>query len=483
MSGIIAANRLLQPTFELQAEGIDGFYFASQFEGSLSADLGNGKHSRLFNTDPNGYKWEIYNYNGLHTGPLKIKGNLNTCKSLNFNANSETNKGLIKFDISELAKMPNLEQAGVSHPTVYPTGDISSLPRKLKNIFFTVGYLEGYLKDIPDTVESFLISSNNKISGYIADIPQSVANFTLFGTNSITGLISDLKPTLKKISLTNTLGSFTGNIGDLKVGIESFYIGGQGCSISGDISEFPKSLKKITINCPSITITGKLSDLDKSVVEFAIYGNNTITGNINDLPKDIYFLVLYGSNSIEGNISNFGYKYSSIQVSGKNQITGDIAGIKADLKLIELGGNNAVYGDISDIKPSLSGLDIQGKNTLTGNIANLSLKLNGVTITGNNTIYGDLASIKRMSVIRIAGYATCHYTSTAWSSPMYEMSYTPKTTGLTELEVDQLIIDLSVPDWDAFRKIDLRGANAPRTSASDAAILVLQSKSVTILTN
>jgi hypothetical protein len=66
---------------------------------------------------------------------------------------------------------------------------------------------------------------------------------------------------------------------------------------------------------------------------------------------------------------------------------------------------------------------------------------------------------------------------------MYEMSYTPKTTGLTEAQVDQLIIDLSFPDWDAFRKIDLRGVNAPRTSASDAAILVLQTKSVTVLTN
>jgi hypothetical protein len=482
MSGIIAANRLIQPTFELQAEGIDGFYMASQFEGSLSADVGDGEHVRLLSTKPDGYVGEMYVGDDLYTGPLKIRGNLNTCKSLSFNANSNTNNGLIKFDISEFAKMPNLEQAGVSHPTVYPTGDISSLPKKLKSIFFSRGRLEGNIKDISKDVKAFVIATDNNLTGDMLDLPLLIEAFNVGGNNSITGNFSVLPESIKEFSFATNHGSFSSNFLEIKEGLQSFSLNGNAINIAGDLAELPTSVYKFTI-AGNAKITGDISSLNSKYSELAVYCENSITGDIAYIPPFLYYFVVEGSNTLFGNIEMLSSNLSTFQVKGFNTITGDIVNISNSIDYILLYGNNTVYGDVQNLNPLLKVLDIRGENQMYGNVTYLPENIIEITITGNNTLYGDLGSIKRMSVIRIAGYATCHYISTVWPSPMYEMSYTPKTTGLTEAQVDQLIIDLSFPDWDAFRKIDLRGVNAPRTSASDAAILVLQTKSVTVLTN
>lgn len=57
--------------------------------------------------------------------------------------------------------------------------------------------------------------------------------------------------------------------------------------------------------------------------------------------------------------------------------------------------------------------------------------------------------------------------------------------GLTSDMVDNLLIDLdsSTTSWTGSKQIDLAGNNAPRTSASDAAVTSLQNKGVTVITN
>jgi hypothetical protein len=51
--------------------------------------------------------------------------------------------------------------------------------------------------------------------------------------------------------------------------------------------------------------------------------------------------------------------------------------------------------------------------------------------------------------------------------------------------IDTLLTDLSVANWatSGTRIVDLRGTNQPRTSASNAAVALLVSKGVTVITN
>ena len=57
-------------------------------------------------------------------------------------------------------------------------------------------------------------------------------------------------------------------------------------------------------------------------------------------------------------------------------------------------------------------------------------------------------------------------------------------SGLSSTEVDNLLIDMSAATWGgSSRTLDVRGVNAARTSASNAAVATLLSKSVNVLTN
>lgn len=77
---------------------------------------------------------------------------------------------------------------------------------------------------------------------------------------------------------------------------------------------------------------------------------------------------------------------------------------------------------------------------------------------------------------------------TVFNNPQNYHYLRPKSGGgLTSDMVDNYLIDLSAKTWAAFSTstllIDLRGNNAARTSASNAAVSTLVSKGVTVLTN
>ena len=123
------------------------------------------------------------------------------------------------------------------------------------------------------------------------------------------------------------------------------------------------------------------------------------------------------------------------------------------------------YFDLKDLPANLTTLHIQGSNTISGDIANAPANLTSLRIDGSNQL--NIYTVGR-----------------TWSNNQnYIYLRQAVGFGLDSTEVDNLLIDLAnVTTWVGAKTVDIRGANAARTSASDAAVTTLQGKGVTVNT-
>ncbi|MGK9476947.1 hypothetical protein ACSSV9_09015, partial [Melioribacter sp. OK-6-Me] len=129
-------------------------------------------------------------------------------------------------------------------------------------------------------------------------------------------------------------------------------------------------------------------------------------------------------------------------------------------------GSNTLTGNIADLPAGLTLLNIGGYNTLTGNIADAPAVVTYLSISGRNTL---------------ADYTA----GRIWANNFRHLYLRPAAGyGLSSTEVDNLLIDLAnVNTFTNEKQIDIAGNNAPRTSASGAAVSTLISKGVTVITN
>ena len=121
--------------------------------------------------------------------------------------------------------------------------------------------------------------------------------------------------------------------------------------------------------------------------------------------------------------------------------------------------------DLSQLPRSLTYFNCVGSNTITGNLSSLPVGLTYFSCSGSNTI-GD-------------------YSGKAWANNQIRIYFVPVAGGgLSSAEIDQLLIDLAAAGgtWSADKQVYLRGTNAARTAASDAAVATLVSKGVTVTT-
>jgi len=246
------------------------------------------------------------------------------------------------------------------------------------------------------------------------------------------------------------------------------------CVKSMNVSQLASSLTHIAIYGLN-TITGTLIDLPRTLISIAFSGQNTISGDIADLPTGHTDFYCLGSNTVTGDIVNFNSGMSYIWVSGGNTLYGSLSDI-SNYDNIFVSGNNTISGNISDLQVGTEAFQITGNNTITGDIANIP---NGVTIfvlDGDNTVYGDIADIpSTISWFRV--YGDCEitdYTSpVVWGTVQAVMCNPAVGFGLSSAEVDNLLIDLSSATWSGGKYIVLKGSNATRTAASDAAVATL----------
>ena len=212
-------------------------------------------------------------------------------------------------------------------------------------------------------------------------------------------------------------------------------------------------------------ISFDIANLSSGLTFFSCWGSNTATGDIADLPAGLTYFSC-GDNNV---------------------VTGDLANLPSGLTHFGCWGSNTATGDIADLPAGLTYFACRGSNTVTGDLANLPSGLTTFSCDGNNTVAGDIADLP--DGITHLGFVGSNiiadYSGKAWTTKPAIFYLVPVSPGgLSTAEVDQLLIDLDADlTWASGDVINLTGANAARSSASDAAVANMVAEGATVTTN
>ncbi len=167
-------------------------------------------------------------------------------------------------------------------------------------------------------------------------------------------------------------------------------------------------------------------------------------------------------------------------------ISFDLVKLPRSLTYFSCLGSNTVTGNLSSLPIGLTSFTCTGSNTITGNLSSLPTGLTTFACTGSNTVTGNLSSLPAgVTYFTCTGLNTIgYYSGKTWANNQRRVYLTPVAGGgLSSAEIDQLLIDLAAAEtWTGDKVVYLRGTNAARTSASDAAVATLVNKGVTVTT-
>jgi hypothetical protein len=130
-----------------------------------------------------------------------------------------------------------------------------------------------------------------------------------------------------------------------------------------------------------------------------------------------------------------------------------------------------------------------GSSSITGDLATLKPAMSIFQVSVTNSTYGNLYYLPT-NIVQYINYNCMTNSFTASGGPtkswntLSRFQHLPSPGfGLTSSEVDQLLISLSTATWSSTKSLYLDGANGPRTSVSDAAVLGLSAKGVLVRVN
>ena len=199
---------------------------------------------------------------------------------------------------------------------------------------------------------------------------------------------------------------------------------------------------------------------------FVCSGSNTLSGDVANLPVGLTYAIFNGQNILSGDINNLPVDLWTFVCNGSNTLSGDITNLPAGLRAFSCYGSNILSGDITNLPAGLTSLRCGGSNILSGDITNLPAGLATFYCTGRNTI---------------SDYTTPH----TWTTKPAAFQLKPVAPGgLSTAEIDQLLIDFDDDlAWSSGDIIELTGANAARSSASDAAVSNIVAEGCSVTTN
>ncbi len=303
------------------------------------------------------------------------------------------------------------------------------------------------------------------------------------GTNESTGDTAD-DYTAMKILLTST-GTGAG-VSTLRLwfdttpvtctlsGAGRFYSDSGGTADESTSYEFPAgSLQTRYLKVPSSTSNllifhkGNMLGWGSDSTDGWTSSNNAARAAVSteDFARDMVYFHCTGSNTISGALSGLPSRLTYFRCQGSNTISGALSGLPSGLTYFLCTGSNTISGALSDLPSDLTTFYCTGSNTISGALSDLPSGLTYFNCTGSNTI---------------SDYTAPH----TWSNSInYIKLIQAVGSGLDETEVDNLLIDLASATWaGGNRRVELPTPNAPRSSASDAAVATLLGKSVTVVT-
>jgi len=313
-------------------------------------------------------------------------------------------------------------------------------------------------------------------------VPSSTSNLLIFHKGNMLGWGSDSTD-----GWTSSNNAATAAVSTEDFARDMVYFRCYGSNtISGDLSDLPSELT--TFICTgSNTVSGDLSDLPSELTTFICTGSNTVSGDLSDLPSELTYFRCEGSNTISGDLSDLPSELTYFRCTGSNTVSGDLSDLPSELTTFYCTGSNTVSGDLSDLPSELTTFFCTGSNTVSGDLSDLPSELTTFYCTGSNTVSGDLSDLpSELTYFICTGSNTVSdYTAPhTWSNSInYIKLIQAVGSGLDETEVDNLLIDLANATWaGSSRRVELPTPNAPRSSASDAAVATLLGKSVTVVT-
>ncbi len=257
-----------------------------------------------------------------------------------------------------------------------------------------------------------------------------------------------------------------------------------------------------TANANAVSLGGNVAQLG-DLTYLRVYGNNTVSGDVSALTS-LTYLEVTGTNTLTGSVTNL-ILLTKLSVAGSNTLSGDITNLSLlttiscigintltgsvtgkELIFLQVEGSNTISGDVS-LMTGLLTLRATGSNTLTGDISN-HVNLSFMLVSGSNTISGDIGVndvVNGMNYVFLTGQNRIDtYTAGAtWSNATVYIN-PAAGYGLDSTEVDNILIDMAnSASGPASKVITLQGANAARTTASDAAVATLQGRGCTVNTN
>ena len=168
-------------------------------------------------------------------------------------------------------------------------------------------------------------------------------------------------------------------------------------------------------------------------------------------------------------------------------ISFDLAHLPVSLKKFRVTGDNTVFGSLARLSRGLVEFVCWGDNIISGDLAHLPEGLETFTCWGDNIISGDLAKIPDgVAYFKCGGNnVVANYSGKTWTTKPSTFVLKPVSPGgLSTAEVDQLLIDFDDDlTWASGNVINLTGANAARSSASDAAVASIEAEGATVITN
>jgi hypothetical protein len=430
----------------------------------------------------------------------------------------DTVKNSITGTISNIpTNNPNLDYfsigygyQSVNHPI---SGSINSFSQSTLRTFtveLNLGsnVISGDIGLLPSTLGTFSIAGLNTTTGSISNFPTSMSFYKNYGNNTTSGDIGLLPSTLKQYlndglnTTTGNIGSFssnltlyfndgknttTGNIGLLPASM-TYYSNGGSNSTYGNIGSMSSALTYY-YNLGYNTTTGNIANLPASMSSYYNYGSNTTTGDIGLLPSALRVYQNFGSNSTYGNIANLPNTLLSFECGGTNTTTGDIGLLPPVMSQYYNYGYNTTYGNIGSFSSNMAYFICVGSSSITGDLATLPPSIRIFQLSATNSTYGNLYNLPT-NINSYINYNCMTNSFTASGGPtkswntLSRFQHLPSPGfGLTSSDVDQLLISLSTAAWSSPKAIVLNGANGPRTSASDAAVLVLSALGVSVGVN
>lgn len=315
--------------------------------------------------------------------------------------------------------------------------------------------------------------------------------------NYVVQNIKDFGNLLTQVATSYNNG-ISGEIKDFNQGMTYIRIGGGGVSkpnISGEFKDLPRLLTYLQLSFANgISVGGNVADLPRKLTYLYLNTSLRPIGNPADLPKGLTYLNIYNlNNEFYGDIADFPRGLTSLTMSGTDyNISGNITDLPPNVQALQISGSSTVSGDISELPRSLKSMTFSGNCTLKGSLSDLPASANVFnlqSIDPATPIIGDISDAPNKGIIHFSIIKNFNITFNGdfpISDQVYYFMLQPSEAfPIDSATVDNILIKLAAiaGERTGARTLNLTGACAAPTEASQAAIASLQQKGFTVQTN